>query len=466
MTNSEDMLLVGGMPVPSVVLFSDENTFGMSLGIIFLGTYLRKFNYSVDVFDPIIYYSKMYKKRKQAIPRKLTNIQRKKYTDSILELTHDRLKQILREKKFKIIGVSTSSLIDLDLRNMSIVREMQPDSLIIAGGPGLSLRPENVLAISEADIVVIGEGEIICKTLLDRIKKHDLKYPISKDDYDKYFSDIPFITCKVIEKNGINIYTSIANKDDYVKKYLPEVNKLPLPDFKLLDAHLKEHTQFMYTNRSCPSLCTFCSMASLKKKMSHDCGFGINTLMKRWMEPEKVIDWIIFLYNNCNNLRDISFNEDTFTYPIERAKRICKLIIKNKKSGKIGNDVTFFCQTRSNLIDEELLHLMKEAGFTQISYGAESGSNDMLKCIRKGFTTNDTLNAIDMTLESGLMPSINLILFLPKSKIHDCIKTIELAMYCYENGAILETNDIIVPYYGTDIEMKYRNGNNIINNKI
>jgi len=82
------------------------------------------------------------------------------------------------------------------------------------------------------------------------------------------------------------------------------------------------------------------------------------------------------------------------------------------------------CMSRADLIDEELVILMKKAGLTRIGFGVESGSQKILDSIPKKVTVQQNMDAIKMCHRHKLWVWIFLIIGLPEenwSTIKDTI---------------------------------------------
>ncbi|HKV10977.1 MAG TPA: radical SAM protein [Thermoanaerobaculia bacterium] len=75
----------------------------------------------------------------------------------------------------------------------------------------------------------------------------------------------------------------------------------------------------------------------------------------------------------------VVFYDDFFTAGKARLAEICRGII----DGGISRTLTFKCCTRADWVDQEVLEMLREAGFTKIVFGLESGSPEILRAVKK-----------------------------------------------------------------------------------
>jgi radical SAM superfamily enzyme YgiQ (UPF0313 family) len=150
----------------------------------------------------------------------------------------------------------------------------------------------------------------------------------------------------------------------------------------------------MVTSRGCPSQCTFCSVPQIAGNHF------------RARNPKNVVDefeWIRDEYS----ADFITFSDEVFTYEKERVFEICSEI--KRRNLKIPWD----CQTRSDCVSRELLAKMKDANCQLISFGVESGNQEILNAMKKGTTVQQNEMAIKWAKETGLSVAISLIIGYP-----------------------------------------------------
>lgn len=101
----------------------------------------------------------------------------------------------------------------------------------------------------------------------------------------------------------------------------------------------------------------------------------------------------IALLHDKYGIRRFNIFDDLFTFDRNRVLDFCQ---------KLQNeclDIEWFCLSRVDCVDEEMLKIMAESGCTAIQYGVESGSNKILHLISKGFTREIAENTIRNSLK-------------------------------------------------------------------
>ena len=177
-----------------------------------------------------------------------------------------------------------------------------------------------------------------------------------RDGHTVQTPDRPFMTSEQLD--AIPFVTSVYK------------NHLDIRDYSL------SHTLFpmvqVFTARGCPNRCTFCSWP--------------RTFMGtkfRARSVTSVVDEFEYVSNELPAVKEIFVEDDTFTINKQRVREICTEVQKRDL------DVRWSCNARATL-DYETMRIMKSAGCRLIDVGYESGSDQILKNIKKGVTTADT----------------------------------------------------------------------------
>ena len=185
------------------------------------------------------------------------------------------------------------------------------------------------------------------------------------------------------------------------------------------------------TARGCPSACVFC----LTPVISGRC--------VRFRSPQNVMDELTECYN-VHGIKNFFFKADTFTIDPKWVKEMCELIINSPLHGKIS----FTANSRVNPLSKETLALMKEAGCFLVAFGFESGSDEMLKTLKKGTTVDMNLRAAKWCHEVGLPFWGFFVIGFPWENKEHILATKKLIMKA--DPDFIEVK-MALPFYGTEL---------------
>jgi anaerobic magnesium-protoporphyrin IX monomethyl ester cyclase len=215
---------------------------------------------------------------------------------------------------------------------------------------------------------------------------------------------------------------------------LADWDSMPLPAYDLLGSlrpyfintpHGSPFTT-MYTSKGCPYSCIFCTVR--------------NTPVRK-RSAESVLEELRYLKKKFN-IKMVSFFDETFTLDRPRVIAICDALKKEKLK------VIWYCNTRVNLVDSALLKLMYEAGCRGLSFGIESGSQEILDRARKGTTVKQAENAVKWAKEAGIKVLCSFIIGLPGENLRTAEETINFVKRTLPTGAQF---NVAVPYPGSDL---------------
>lgn len=264
-------------------------------------------------------------------------------------------------KKFRPGIVGFTLRIDCILEKYEFMKKMKqryPRVLYIAGGSHASCEPEEVLRHSQADIVIIGEGE---ETIVEIADKADSGQKIETSE---------IAGCAYIDQNN-NFQLTVLRKPvaDLDTLPLPAYHYFPLENYtKTGNPNFNRLFWSMFTSRGCPRNCIFCVSRNVFDRRY------------RARSAESVFEEIKLLYEKYG-VRHIAIQDDEPLIDKARIYDLCaKLIEYNKK------DLTLSVRCRITSIDRDILNKMKEAGFNFVAFGIESGDDETLKKIKKFYT--------------------------------------------------------------------------------
>ncbi len=287
---------------------------------------------------------------------------------------------------------------------------LDPEIVVILGGPQITFMPGVALEqMVEADILCRGDGETVSAELANALAGN------------RPLTEVPGICCR---ENGVIVETEKSfryeNLDDLPSPYLNDT----------IDCTGKSRV-IIFSSRGCASSCTFCytPMASGRKILFHSI--------------DRIIDEMRYLKRQ--DISDFWFADPNFAHSRKRLGNLLEAII-DKVPG-----VTFWCQTRYNLVDTDLLDLLKRAGAHTIAFGLESAHDATLNRINKGLDPDKMAGAVKAARNAGINVELFSLFGLPGESLEDAEKTLD---YVKNNKVDVDGNSIsqqLHIFYGTPI---------------
>lgn len=291
--------------------------------------------------------------------------------DDVLKATGDFNPELF------ILNTSTPTF-ENDIKIIKRIKEKFGNIHLTAIGIHVTVLPEESLRLSKLDSVIRREPELTALALADCIKtRGDLSL----------VEGISFKSEKEITNNPERTFCDNLNELPFPARNLLNNNKYTLPVIN------RPYT-LVISSRGCPYQCIFCT-ASLY--------YGSKLRLR---SPENIlaeIDEVVKKYK----VKDITMWSDTFTLNRQFVVDICQGIIDKKF------DIQWTCNSRVDKVDPELLALMKKSGCIGISYGIESGVQEILDNIKKDITLKQIRDAFKWTNEAGIETLAHVIFGLP-----------------------------------------------------
>jgi len=245
------------------------------------------------------------------------------------------------------------------------------------------------------DYVLIGEPDLTLRDLVDHLEdQFDQRSPeiellFSKSDpgyhseadgnKETLLAGIKGLAWRKGEKIVVNLPRPfVADLDDLPQ---PMHELLPLSKYRM--PLIKGPFTFIVTSRGCPAGCTYCI-----KHVSYQ-------YSTRLRSPEKLIEEMWSLKKL--GINNIHMYADLFTVNREQVVELCRLMIDQQIN------IKWTCNSRVDYVDEEMLQLMGEAGCRLISWGIESGNEQILRNVRKGAYPDKAKRALKWAKNAGIM---------------------------------------------------------------
>jgi anaerobic magnesium-protoporphyrin IX monomethyl ester cyclase len=287
------------------------------------------------------------------------------------------------------------------------------------------------------DFALVGEPDLTLRDLLDHLEgKIDQRSPEIQKMFDSEMGYQPAIKedgCVdmhgirgIAWRDGENIHVNMP------RPFIPSLDDLPIPMHELLPLQkyrmplIKGPFTFIVTSRGCPAGCTYCI-----KHVSYQ-------YSARLRSPKLLIEEMWELKKQ--GIHNIHMYADLFTINRTQVIELCQLMVEEK----IG--IKWTCNSRVDYVDEEMLNWMAKAGCRLISWGIESGNEQILKHARKGANPAKAKQALTWAKKAGIMNWGYFIIGLPGETEETIRQTIDFAKTLPLDIALFH---VAAPYPGT-----------------
>ncbi len=296
-----------------------------------------------------------------------------------------------------------------------IAKEIDPRIVVILGGPQVSVFPEEGLQSEYIDLLVISEGEIIIRNVMNALKDEEKLSKVKGIWFRKKDGTIQRNDREILV-DSLDLFPMPTWDLFEMQKYFPPV-------------YIRgKRVAHLLTSRGCPFQCTFC-----ETKLTFGRSFRYHSTNRVLAEIEQLLNM---------GFDSFQFYDDIFTVNKTRVMELCKGIIQKKWK------IQWMCFTRTNCVNDELLALMKDAGCYLITFGAESGNNELLKTIKKNLTVEQNRRGIEMTKRHGILASSSFMIGLPGESASMTEETINFAIGSGLDYAVFAITE---PYPGTEL---------------
>jgi len=283
--------------------------------------------------------------------------------------TDEKVVQRIKHLDYDVVGISALSMQYAYTKWLaSELKKCNPNKIVV-GGHLATYSPEIVLRNTEADICVIGEGEITFNEMLANLDNlEDVKGICFKQD-DKVIKNPP-------------------------REYIQNLDSIEFPAWDLfpIDIYIENSRFIRHPNikcmwvlgsRGCPYNCRYCSKEFFKV---------------RFRSVDNIVAEIKELTGKYPQVKGILFGDELLGLNKKWMYELCDKVEPL--------NMIWRCDTRVNLVDFELLKRMKKAGCAVVEYGIESGSQTILDNMNKKVSVEQAENAVRETIKAGISPRI------------------------------------------------------------
>ena len=325
-------------------------------------------------------------------------LSKKIFVKAVSKQSIKEVKKIIINYKPDIIGLSvTSPGYDNAKLIAKIAKSINKNIIIIAGGPHFSLFQEQIDPI--IDYATIGESEQTFYELLCHL------FPDLTND--KPIKNIKNIDGLIYWKNNKQ-YTT--NQREFIKN----LDSISHPERRLLNPT----NNTIFTSRGCPFNCVYCSSPIIwrRKFRAHSSNYILKEIKTLYKQIHSV-QW---------------FGDDLFIYKKDRIRELIVLLKKEKLLGKIS----FIALGRSEIIDKELIRLLKKLNVIVIHFGFETGNNEILQYAKNSKNINVKQNIIASNLcrKYGILVQGYIMIGFPQDTNETINETYEFAKKYSDTG--------------------------------
>jgi len=300
------------------------------------------------------------------------------------------------------------------------IRREIPQATFLIGGVHVTTMPEESLTELAADAAVLGEGEQTMGEVCDRLRQ------------GAAWTDVPGLMVR--DASGAFSRTP-------PRAYIENLDELPFPARHMLSfeqylvppgfirGRWSERSTTVITSRGCPFLCIWCAS---------QCVFGRRV---RRRSVDNVLEELDHLVNRYR-IDTVWFIDDTFTLNKQWVMDFCRRMQAR------GTRLVWGCQAHIRTADEEMFSAMKQAGCVQLDFGVESGSDKVLKALKKNSDAESVREAFRIAKKVGIRTMATFMFGSPEEGPEDVKATMRLARQIRPDFA---SSFFITPYPGTEL---------------
>lgn len=297
---------------------------------------------------------------------------------------------------------------------------------------------ETMRSFPALDFILVGEPDLTIRDLLDHLEG---KLDQRPETIRRLFDNHDPLYQPAIDENGqIDLHRVkglVWRKGseiivNFTRPFIRELDEMPHPLHHLLPIDkyrmpmIRGPFTFIVSSRGCPAGCTYCI-----KHVTYQ-------FTTRLRSPENMMEELWMLKKLGMN--NIHMYADLFTVSREQVMGLCELMIKEQIN------IRWTCNSRVDYVDEEMLQTMAKAGNWLISWGIESGNEQILRHARKGAYTDKAERALTWARAAGIRNWGYFIIGLPGETEETIRQTIDFSKRLPLDIALFH---VAAPYPGT-----------------
>jgi anaerobic magnesium-protoporphyrin IX monomethyl ester cyclase len=337
----------------------------------------------------------------------------------------------LEQERPKVVGIGILATVRAAALRLADLAH-QHGATVVVGGADPTGRPESYLRHESngrrsIDVVVVGEGELTLQQLLPLL--------LADEPIEGRMVDVAGLA--YLDADGQLVTTP-------ARIHCADLDSLPLPARDLIDLEAYRrrwqgrHGLFslsIIATRGCPYGCKWCQKSVFGRSF-------------RTRSPESVAEEMRIIKKQ--------YAPDQLRI-VDDVMGIDRAWVRAWHDAVLDRDaaIPFECLSRVDLLDEEMVRLLQEAGCVRIAFGAESGSQKVLDAMNKGTRVEQIRQAATLCRQAGIETYFYIMLGYPGEDWDDIHKTVDLLK---ETRPTQFSSTIAYPLPGTEFfeEVQHR----------
>ncbi|WP_223226205.1 B12-binding domain-containing radical SAM protein [Sporomusa sp. GT1] len=272
--------------------------------------------------------------------------------------------------------------IEASLELANLIKKVQPNAVIVLGGPEVTYQPEDILHSNEAiDYIVLGEGEQTLTALLKALAQGEPA------------QNIPGVACRSTLMAANCQPQVVGNLDD-----------IPFPYHHEDMVLLKDKILYYESSRGCPFSCQYCLSSATS---------GV-----RFLSQERIISDLSFFIEH--DVKQVKFVDRTFNARKEHYFPIMKFLAAQTCR------TNFHFEIAADIWDQEVLAFLRDVppGRFQFEIGIQSTNEQTLAVIKRHNNWSQIVDNVSQVRDYGnIHLHLDLIVGLPHETISEFAKS-------------------------------------------
>ncbi|RJR07494.1 radical SAM protein [Candidatus Parcubacteria bacterium] len=343
------------------------------------------------------------------------------WSQDIYHYPEEHLTEYISDNNFDVVGLGFTAGYFQYKKIVSIcqaINKAKNKPFLVLGGHGPTPLPEFFIKVTGADAVVMGEGETPFLNLIKALENKTPLHNVKGIAFVKNGND-----CIVNERE-----TPIKNLDTIPHPYYEPLPMEYYLNAKVFQMKPTDRMINMITSRGCNYKCNFCQR--LEKGIRFRSVGSIIDELKKYVRDYR-ITYVVFW-------------DELFMFSEKRVAELTEGILRENLK------INYWCTGRLNIVNREILKMLKKSGCSYIDYGIEQFDNNSLQKMNKKQTEEEIIRGIELTQKEGIRIGFNIIFGNLGDTMESLRKSMDL-LKKYNDFGQLRVIRPVTPYPGSPL---------------